>query len=378
MAKIHITLVGREREPIYKTIMHCNPDKVLFIYSEETMKNVSPIEELVKKNSYHVPEFHREQFNSTKIQKIRSKLKRLFEDSYNNEYFTKDDEVTICLTGGTKPWSILFFDYFKNHKNVSFQLIDQNDNLTNLTNYETIKVKVPLTIEDRFALQGLKIKESHSLEDYTEADFAAISDIHQIREYNYEHFRELTNLLSKQKNQTHAEYKGSTIKYNGNNNKNKRNIVCKLMGKQGPKRWIVTSPNIWKLITNTGWFEVEVARLLHKLYPQAPMLLNCKLKFTSDKTKGEKNEIDIFMMIKGKLLCVECKTNVSTISDVNKFYEVARKVGLATKPIFFTLEKMVEAAQENCDERDIPHFNTYDREDAIIKGIDEYLQSNNA
>ena len=378
MAKVHITLVGGQREPIYKIIMHNSPDRVLFIYSNETEKYIVPIKELVKKHSAHVPEFHQELFNPTKLQKIRSKLKRLFEDSNGNKYFTIDDEVTVNLTGGTKPWSILFFDYFKDRENVSLQLIDQNDTLTNLVNYESIKVQVPLEIEDRFILQGLKIKTSTVLDRYSEADLATIPDMHEMRKYNHKHFLKLTKSLSEHPNQVYVEFEGSSLRYNKNDDRNKCNIVCQLSGNGGSRSWKVISPNIRRLITNTGWFEVEVARLLHRLYPQAPILLNCKLKYTSDKTRGEKNELDIVMIINGKLLCVECKTQVASISDVNKFYEVVTRAGQATKPIYFTLDEMNEAARENCNVRSIPYFTTSEKEDEIVNRINEYLVSSNA
>lgn len=376
MAKVHITLVGGQPEPVYKGIMHNRPDKVLFIYSSSTEKVVSRIKEVVKKNITSVPEFHSEQFADKKVQKIRSKLKRLFEDS--SEYVAKDDEVTVNLTGGTKEWSILFFDYFKNRENVSLQLTDQNDNLTNLANYETIKINVSIRTNDKFALQGMKIKSSSALEDYTDTDFAAIPVIHEMREYNFEHFRKLTEQLSERIDKNSAKYDGSSIEYNKNSDKRKRNIICKLTGNRGPKSWTITSPNVRKLVTSTGWFEVEVARLLHKLYPQALMLLNCKLKFIADNTKEEKNETDIVMQINNKLVIVECKTQVFNISDVNKFNDVAKITGNATKPIFFTLEEMNEKAKENCNERGIPYFTTSDNEDEIVKRINEYLLSNNA
>ena len=377
MAKVHITLVGGQPEPVYNGIMYNEPDKVLFIYSDQSTK-LEMIENMVKKNSARrETEFYREKFNAQKVQKISSRLKKLFENG--NDYFTKDDDVTINLTGGTKAWSILFFDYFKGFKNVSFHLVDQNNNMYDITNDKTIKIKV-LGIADTFSLHGIKIKENSVLDDYTEADFNAINTIHEIRKYNYKHFRELTKELSNQTNKSEANYKCSSIKYNKSNNKNIRDIVFQLDdGKSCIKKWTVTSPNIRKLIINTGWFEVEVARLLHEVYPEAQMLLNCKLKFASDKTEKEKNEIDIVMKINDKLLFVECKTNVYDITDVNKFNEVAEIAGgKACKRLFFTLDKMDDAAQENCDERHILRLLSSDTKDEIKKKIDEYLAISNA
>ena len=376
MAKVHITLVGGQPEPVYNGIMYNEPDKVLFIYSDQSTK-LEMIENMVKKNSARrETEFYREKFNAQKVQKISSRLKKLFENG--NDYFTKDDDVTINLTGGTKAWSILFFDYFKGFKNISFHLVDQNNNMYDITNDKTIKIKV-LGIADTFSLHGIKIKENSALDDYTEADFNAINTIHEMRKYNYEHFRELTKELSSQTNKSEANYKRSSIKYNKSSNKDRRNIVFQLEGYSGIKSWTVTSPNIRKLIINTGWFEVEVARLLHEVYPETQMLLNCKLKFASDKTIKEKNEIDIVMKINDKLLFVECKTNVYDITDVNKFNEVAEIAGgKACKRIFFTLDKMVDAAQENCDERHILRLLSSDTKDEIKKKIDEYLAISNA
>lgn len=85
------------------------------------------------------------------------------------------------------------------------------------------------------------------------------------------------------------------------------------------------------------------------------------------------------MKINDKLLFVECKTNVYDITDVNKFNEVAEIAGgKACKRIFFTLDKMVDAAQENCDERHILRLLSSDTKDEIKKKIDEYLAISNA
>jgi len=59
--------------------------------------------------------------------------------------------------------------------------------------------------------------------------------------------------------------------------------------------------------------------------------------------------VDIIADLGGKLLFVECKTQISSPTDIDKFNSVVRKYGgLGSKALFVTYEPMKDDIRDNC------------------------------
>ncbi|HPD25078.1 MAG TPA: DUF1887 family CARF protein, partial [Bacteroidales bacterium] len=118
--KIHITLVGGQKEPVYQGIVYDNPEYVIFITSDQTKGDA---ELIAKATSVPYELITLSPVDIKEVEAVLSSLKTIV-DNY--------EKITINITSGTKIWSILFFDYFKNIDKAKIIYIDQNNNVWDL------------------------------------------------------------------------------------------------------------------------------------------------------------------------------------------------------------------------------------------------------
>lgn len=118
------------------------------------------------------------------------------------------------------------------------------------------------------------------------------------------------------------------------------------------KRWC--SEHIDKIVLNTGWFELYVARMIQSAYPEYQIWMNCEFKNRNNRAK---NEVDIIVNTGNKLIFVECKTQVYESTAVDKFRSVVHNFGgLGSKHLFVTYSQMKAEAKEKCDDYGIATF----------------------
>lgn len=183
MAKIHITLVGGQPAPVYHGIVATTPDKVVFIYSRESM---SVLEKL--KNEIPIAIEEQEPLDATDPQKIFDRANSLAR-KFNA------DEVTVNISSGLKSWSHIFGVVFDKMPNASVVYMDQNNVLWN---YRTMEKKddFQFDMHTLFRLYGNSLENNYkSFSDYTEEDVKAVAEIERIRAYNISDFNQLTTVL---------------------------------------------------------------------------------------------------------------------------------------------------------------------------------------
>jgi len=334
---IHITLVGGQTAPVYQGIIFSNPEYVFLIHSYETIDQANRL-----KNEISIPS-ELIQFEPVSFDKIYQNIQSILLK------IGDEDRVSINLSSGTKPWSVFFFDQFKNRKNTQLFYVDQN---ANAWDFSTLKCsKIPLNMEAQFRLYGNPLEHFTSLSSITEKDIDIIKELKEIRAFNFTDFIQLTDLLGKQTHQTkHTLPSLSEISYN----KLEHTVSVKLVKNNKVKKTNLTSPNVLKLVTFTGWFEVEVAFILSKWKKNNEIRLNCKFPA---KNNAPKNEIDIIAEIGTKLLFVECKTKLTNITDIDKFANAVRIYGgTASKAILITESTLSETAKEKCKENGVLFF----------------------
>ena len=118
------------------------------------------------------------------------------------------------------------------------------------------------------------------------------------------------------------------------------------------------SPNILKLVFKAGWFEYKVATLLESWEHSKEICLNCRFPF---KRNVDKNETDIIVNTGTKLLFVECKTQITHTTDIDKFRSVIKGYGgTGSKGLFVTEAKMKDIAKKKCEENGILSFSLKD------------------
>ena len=348
MTKTHITLVGGQPMPSYSGIVDDHPDCIILVYSTKSERQADVIAKAVAEKLNK--ECRKVKFRAFDLPEIHRQLKELAGG------LNPEDEVTINLTSGSKPWSILFYDYFKDRPNTKCLFIDQNNNVWDMVTNNSRKLDFVPDMNDIFALNEFKVKSHKVLDDYTDEDFNAIQKIRDLIKVNAGAFYRTTNRFSKML--YNGEYQedpetSTYIRWDGRN----KTFHCEMESSRNRNMVIkdISSPHIDKLMLNTGWFELEVAKFLSQWELAKEIWLNCEFVDAKSKNEGTQNEIDVIINTGEKLLFVECKTQVYSITDVDKFNNSVRTYGgLAAKKIFITDRPMKEEAVEKCHTAEIP------------------------
>lgn len=355
MPKIHITLVGGQPAPVYHGIVATQPDKVIFIYSEESRDVLTTL-----RKELNILEDKQEPLDPTDPMKILSRAEYLAE-----KY--KNDEIMVNISSGLKSWSHLFGIVFDKMPNAAIIYMDQNNILWN---YRTMQSQSGFNFDMHtlFRLYGNPLKNNYKrFSDYTDSDKKVIQKIENIRRFNYKSFNKLTTVLdNKQKDILRSQKDScfdlpdsSYIQWVKKESKETNDFVEICLYKNGNSKLIkLESPNAVSLTFNSGWFEYKIALLLSTWDKAKEICLNCHFP---SKQNIDKNETDIIVNTGTKILFVECKTQINRITDIDKFRSVVKGYGgTGSKGLFVTDAKMSDTAIEKCKENDIIHFSLED------------------
>lgn len=376
MSKTHITLVGGQTMPIFSGIINDNPDKIILICSNDSKKEASRIENAVKSKGSEWKKKIWETiiFDPYDINKIFQKIKESFgqkdkngnylKDEYGGYiYFNEKDEITLNLTGGTKPWSILFDGQMTLGTNVKSIYIDQQNRIWDIKEgtYQTFSHRV--TMEDMFMLNGIKIQGKTEFEEYDQSDIEAIKEIRSLRKTNFDAFKEVTaDIYNIIKDRRIPESQKERISFKAKDyemtwDKSKNNFFGYIKNFYETRHFDISSKHIINLMLNSGWFEFEVASLISEWNVEKKIILNCILKRSESGSSNPVNEIDIIVQTNDKFLFIECKTQIAEPTDVDKFNNAVKQYsGLQAHRIFFTDVKMKQAAVEKCESAGIFRF----------------------
>ena len=352
--KVHITLVGGQPAPVYHGIVATKPDKIVFIYSEDSREVV---EALRKEIDILIDD--QEPLDPTDPIKILKRANELAE-----KY--KNDEITLNISSGLKSWSYLFGIVFDKMANASVVYMDQNNVLWNyktMTSYDSFN----FDMHTLFRLYGNPLVNYTPFGEYTEEDTFVIKEIEKCINFNHKVFNKLLAVLDKtrqaeikQKNDGCfylEEGDSSYVKWKKKNEKvgeTNDEVILHLYNKEGKnitKKFV--SPHAVSLAFNSGWFEYKVALMLSKWDKAKEICLNCRFPWK----QLDKNEVDIIVNTGKKILFVECKTQITTSTDIDKFSSVVKGYGgTGSKGLFVTDAKMKGLSIEKCEERRILHF----------------------
>lgn len=347
MTKLHISLVGGQPMPSYLGIIDDMPDDIILIYSSKSERQANIITKTIQLTIGK--KCRKIKFNAFDIVIIKEQLIEL-----ENELIDFNS-VNINLSSGSKPWSILFYDYFKMNDKVNCLYVDQNNNVINLQTNESHKIKHTPSWENIFALNETKVKNKKMFIDFTEEDHRSVKDIKTLRYYAGNDFKKITDELANDKKHSSQKIRIGNLFISWNKTTN--TYSCDYSSYKEKIKMDISSPNVTSLMLNTGWFELEVATFLSQWSLAKEIWLNCEFTTTQSLTQDTKNEIDIIINTGDKLLFVECKTQVHQITDVDKFNNAVRTYGgLAAKRLFITDEKMKKEAAEKCTNYEMLYY----------------------
>lgn len=353
MSRVHITLVGGQPAPVYHGIVATKPDKVVFIYSDESREVVEILKQEIKVQVEELPPL--DPTNPVEILRRAEALAKKY----------KEDEVTVNISSGLKSWSHLFGVTFDKQPNAAIVYMDQNNILWNYRTMQPVD-GFEFDMHTLFRLYGNSLETNYKkLSDYTDEDDRAVKRIEEIRRFNVKSFTALVALLDREKeNQLKHSPTGrfqleddrNYVEWSRkkNDQPNDKVILSLFNGKKGRREWKIVSPNAISLVFNSGWFEYKVAKLLSMWDKAKEICLNCRFPF---KPGIDKNETDIIVNAGTKLLFVECKTQIAKPNDIDKFRSVVKTYGgMGSKGLFVTDAKMSDVAEKKCEENGVLSF----------------------
>ncbi len=341
MSKINISLVGGQPFPVYAQILDNQPDIAILVCSRQTRKDAERIMAVLKKN---LPK------TGASLLEISAKdnaQANLSIKAQANVYCKPENEITINIAGGTKPWSLLFAKHFSGQAQLVY--IDQNNIIWNMDTLEHhVLLPKGVSIDDLMALYGVRIHRKTSLSALTSDDLSLLPVIEEAREWNPHSFQELTSTPI-----THNFDTDEDLSWH----KQDRTFTLTLLNrKRGYREFEFASPHVRDLLLNYGWFETKVALMLSQWPLSQKVWLNTEIALP----EGQQvlNELDIIVeTTTGKFLFVECKTKVSKPTDIDKFNDVVKKTGgTGAKRVFITEKPMDNLPAAKCLQTKMPHY----------------------
>lgn len=351
---IHITLVGGQRIPVFVGMPPKEEmDRLVMIHSNESLGDARKVAEVV---GFEATE--KLEFSSDDVSAMFEKAEEVFERFRN-------DRVTLNLTGGLKPWSWALQKAFAKHEDAEFIYVDQNNRVTNIATLEE-REGLPISITQRFELNVMEIPRHRNLKDYTQEDIDSIARLEALQKHNYDVFRDLNQKYEKMNNRRRADE--VRIKDNKGRehylawDKNEHWIEYSIFDKAGKELLEeFTSEHAFQIALNYGWFELRTAVELAKNEHAKEVWLDCVFKAQNG---GDKNQIDVIADMGAKLVFVECKTMIHSISDLDKFSKAMRNYsGLGSKGIFVSYsefnQKLWAEVCEKCHDSKLQYFNYF-------------------
>jgi hypothetical protein len=195
----------------------------------------------------------------------------------------------------------------------------------------------------------------------TDDDMAALHTIKKLTHFNWKAFFALTVLrtddmkqLLKQR-QGAIEHNGSTLSWDRVANQ----ATMSLERNDGRRlERELSSPHLFNMLLNAGWFEMEVARHLSRWKHSHEVRLNVMFPYVEGNAK---NEIDVIVNTGNRLMFVECKTHIHTLTDLDKFSKAVRNYGgTGCHALFVTFGPMTSEASEKCRDNGIIPFSFKD------------------
>lgn len=357
MAKVHITLVGGQPAPVYKGIIDEQPDKVILVCSNDSVGSADNVQKYACEKIKGL-QCEKVLLSPISIPETKEKMIEIASSVSNG------DTMTVNISGGTKVWSVLFYDFFKDKAECFF--IDQNDNKYNFSSGQTTKIDVEFGIKESLLLNDIRVSGMHLLSEYNEEDFRAIATVREMRQFSPGNFSKLMTQIDNGGPKFLDE--SNYLSYD----KERGSYRLVLSTRRGSKNVEIYSPHVRNVMLKTGWFELEVAKLLGEWVPPQQVAMNCLLS-SSKNVNGLTllNEIDIIVYIAGKLLFVECKTQIAKgeATTIDKFNNAIRSYGgLSAKGVFFTDVAMKDQAKAKCEKANILTFNMQEIKEAGYEG----------
>ena len=345
MKKIHITLIGGQKMPIFKGIITSVPDYTYLLHTKGSRRDAEFIKslldheaELVEIDEFDIPAIHA---------KIRERV-------------TEKGKLIVNTTGALKSMSFALYQYFEKDPDATVFYMDQADRYIDLKTHQKELKQIPIPIDSICTLMN------HEVGDvvlWREVDEDLQNAARQMRNFAtsfpspfYSLSRDF-RLLKEPRNAHQKMLKSgeSSIIYDHIKTK----LTIKMKGPKKQDAFELIHPRAFDLIGRTLWLEVEVAEMVSNLQGLDEMMLGLVFNYTaSEETKDRpKNELDLVLRIKNRIVVIEVKSNIFDIKDIDKFKSAVRYYfGDAATPIFLTDAQVPINQKEKLEDAGLTHI----------------------
>lgn len=318
MAKILISLIGKETIPNYQAYKEFSPDILIHIYSNVTKRASEIIESMIDKRFTDVVSIECDGWNFIDLlEKLNKNIKLI-----------PSDILFVNVTGGTKMMALPVYEFAKEaeKENEVYYFYLNTESKINwfLEKGKSTFFTKQLTINEIISLQDQKLNSSLRYEEVVSDSKIQLKVIENDLDKNSSPWNKFLKYIKKYIRQNdelnHPSFEKISQLFNSKQElfrlkKYDDAIFLTYNGETYLKLSVGEQEAVWFLV-NGGWFEVLTAKKLVKKYPNYEILLNVVFNFKSDE-KIAKNEVDIFMCDGNKLIFVECKSGNISSKDID-------------------------------------------------------------
>lgn len=310
MAKIQITLLGKEVLPVYYPIMQLQPDKVYLIGTpevESVAANLTATLDNIEFAFKKVPAFDVKETH------------RLCEEIHGNH---PDDEFSYNITGGTKMMAIGAFISALNHKENVKAYYTDGKKLIDLSDFSEENLACKVDTKTFFKLHGQKLR-SYEIFEYDKETYGSSKDIMAFALNDGRSFSCMMKTYRGYGNQpwpAHYEDRHFKCDVEGNS------LTVEIEGKEV---LAITAPDPVKLLFEGRWWETLVAAAISRWAAGRYEIWTSVVfqPLRDDDSTKDKNEVDILVNVGNTLLFVECKSGTFNQDNVYKLNSVRNTYG---------------------------------------------------
>jgi hypothetical protein len=326
-----ISLIGAETIPNFRMYKELQPDVLIHLYSDRTTKQNEILKSMINSQACV---FHEVLVEAENMQHVKESLEQ-------SNLILGDDDVTINITGGNKIMALAMISFFNAIGNKQKRIL-YIDLLHQLHLYMGESSTIPealleeLSMDELIKLKGQVVKSFVGYDDMMNSYEASYREIKSFNTNSkiwnnffknvvvpFQRYKE-KNLKSKLYSAAYNQlvFEAFPIFFESKLNSPfhiewteddfvvyyRDVMVCHIEDD--------VETIIW-LIFKSGWFELFCAEKLRRTYPLSEIWLNVVFKL-NDVDDADKNEVDIILKEKNRLILVECKSGNVTSMDIDK------------------------------------------------------------
>lgn len=310
MARIQITLLGREVLPVYYPIMQLRPDKVYLIGTpevESVAANLKATLEDVEFVFKKVPAFDVKETHN------------LCEAIHSSH---PGDEFSYNITGGTKMMAIGAFISALNHKDNVKAYYTDGKKLIDLSDFSEENLVCKVDTKTFFKLHGQRLR-SYEMYEFDKDVFDSAKAIKDFALNEGSSFSRMVKTYKRYGNQPWpAHYDDGRVKCDVEGN----SLTVEVEGREV---LAICAPDPVKLLFEGRWWETLVAAAISK-WSGGRYEIWTSVVFQPLENAGntkDKNEVDILVNVGNTLLFVECKSGTFNQDNVYKLNSVRNTYG---------------------------------------------------